>query len=224
MIYEMALVDRNQVSIVTKYNKPRGGGYPVPTRGTVREETIENYNRYQYPRNNGAVISPISTKFLPALLAVNKQINAEAINYLYGHTFSFEDCAALMEFLAAIGQRNQQRLEIVKIVSWGSHSSATSRPVNRGGLTLLAGATNLKELILACSICGSNPRKMAQRLFQDGFHFFRAYGAANGRKDAAVDIIKLIDENILRYQRKSAAKDVIQTVFQKQLRTLAEDL
>jgi hypothetical protein len=65
---------------------------------------------------------------------------------------------------------------------------------------------------------------MAQRLFQDGQYFIRAYGAAHGRKDAAVDIIKLVDQNILRYQRKGADKDKVQSVFKKVLRELAETL
>lgn len=223
MIYEMALVDPNQVSIVTTLTKPRGG-HLVPTRGRVREETIYSYGRHESVSNGGSEISPISTTFTTALLAVNKQINTEAINYLYGHEFSFEDCAALADFLAAIGYRNQQRLNVVKIVSWGAHSSSASKPVNRSGLTMLAGATNLNELILACSICGSSPRNMAQRLFQDGQYFIRAYGAAYGRKDAAVDIIKLVDQNILRYQRKGADKDKVQSVFKKVLRELAETL
>jgi hypothetical protein len=217
MIYEMALVDPNDVSIVARTRAYR----QKPLRGPVYGEDdyrSAGWRRSRRLKSGAAQVSPLSTTFLPALLAVNKQINAEAINYLYGHEFIFENCTALTEFLFAIGHRNQQRLATVKIVSWGSHSSA-SRVANGNGLTIVAGATNLKALILDCMISGGNPNNMAQQLYRDGHHFIGAYGAANGSKDAAVDILELHDKNYPVYNKNSEEQQ--KQSFEKQLRVFA---
>jgi hypothetical protein len=222
MIYEMALVDPNDVSIVVRTR----GARPKPLRGPVFNEAdySAGYGRRQHLVHNSAEISPISTTFITPLLAVNKQINVEAINYLYGHTFGFENCAALMEFLASIGHRNQKRLEFVKIVSWGPMSSAASKAMNRSGLTMLAGATNLKELVLACTLSGRGPYKMAQQFFRDGHHFIRNYGIANGSKEVAVDIIRLNVDNIPNYQLRGFTKEAFLAAFEDQLRAYAKTL
>jgi hypothetical protein len=228
MIYEMALVDPNGVSIVARTR----GHRQIPMRGTVFEQGDYHYHRgRQHSIKPGSkAISPISTIFRPALLAVNKKINAEAVNYLYGHTFTFENCTALADFLAAIGPRNQQRLNTVKIVSWGSFSTsskASSRAHNRSGLTMLAGATNLKALILACSISGSGATQKAQYLFREAHYFIAAYGAANGSKDAAVDIIKTNDFPVFIHTpsgRVCPTKEEQRDTFQKMLRVLAKTL
>jgi hypothetical protein len=222
MIYEMALVDPNDVSIVVRTR----GSRPKPIRGAVfkASDYCSSYGQRQHLTHDSTEISPISTTFITPLLAVNKQINAEAINYLYGHKFSFENCAALMEFLASIGHRNQKRLQVVEIVSWGPNSSAASKAMNRSGLTMLAGATNLKELGLACTLSGRGPYKMAQQFFQGGHHFIRNYGVANGSKEAAVDIIRLDVDNIPPYQLRGFTKEMLLTEFQTQLRAYAKTL
>lgn len=223
IIYEMALVDPNGVSLIARLR----GHRQKPLRGPVYEQDDYHYRRgRQYCIKAGVkAISPISTTFLPALLAVNKQINAEAINYLYGHAFTFENCTAVAEFFAAIGRRNQQRINTVKIVSWGSNSAA-SKVMNHSGLTSLAGATNLKALVLACSISGMGPTQKAQHLFRDGHHFIAAYGDANGSKDAAVDIIKTNTfPDYQPHQNKDALTgDELVKVFDETLRKLAHTI
>jgi hypothetical protein len=223
MIYEMALVDPNDVSIVARTR----GHRQKPMRGRVFEQKDYYYHRgRKHNIKPGAVeISPISTTFLPALLAVSKQINAEAINYLYGHAFTFENWAAVADFFAAIGRHNAQRINTVKIVSWGSFSAA-SRATNRSGMTMLASATNLKALIFACSIAGIGPTQKAQHLFRDGHHFIAAYGAANGSKDAVVDVIQLNDFPVFPSQggRASPTAEEQRGVFQRQLRVIAKTI
>jgi hypothetical protein len=219
MIYEMALVDPNDVSIVARTRVYR----QKPLRGPVYNEadySTSGWRRSRRLQQGATQISPISTTFIPALLAVNKQINAEAINYLYGHEFTFENCTALSEFLVATGLRNQQRLDTVRIVSWGSHSAASKAAV-RYGLTMLAGATNLQSLILDCAISGGSPGNMAALLYRDGHHFIGAYGVANGRKDAAVDIIELHDKNYAVYHNKQPSKEEQEESFEKELRAFA---
>lgn len=228
MIYEMALVDPNDVAIVSRSR----GHRQVPMRGTVFEEKdwVFHRSRKHCPKVGATKISPISTTFLPALLAVNKQINAEALCHLYGHAFTFENFTAVADFLATIGPRNQQRIHTVKVVSWGSHASSSrtsSKIMNHSGLTMLAGATNLNSLVLACSIGGAGATQKAQHLFRDGHHFIAAYGAANGSKDAAVDIIKTNDFPVyspLPSGRVCPTKEEQRNTFQKVLRALAMTL
>lgn len=216
----MALLDPNDVSIVARIRAYR----TKPIRGPVYKEadySQARWNRRRSVQPGATQVSPIVTTFIPSLLALNKQINAEAINYLYGHEFIFEDSNALTEFLAAIGHRNQQRLHTVKILNWGSRTAA-SKALNRTGLTMLAGATNLQALVIDCHVHGRNASKMAQDLYRDGHHFLGAFGAANGSKDAAVDIIELSDVNFPVYNKGSKEEQI--KVFEKVLRSFAKTL
>lgn len=212
MIYDLALTDANGVSIV---------GYQESYRHVARRGKVYASDAYRqtYRRRNHRYlkdgdqqeVSPIKTKFIPALLAVNKQIHDEGINLLYGHDFVFEDPTALHSFLAMIGPFNQKRLLNVGIMAWGQ--SGVGKGNNHSGMTLLSGATNLKALNLMCDVgyYSNKPQWIARRLFRDGHWFFEAYGAANGRKDAVVDIIHMSDENFkARYYRNEkgdATKD-----------------
>lgn len=199
MIYEMTLSDANGLSIVSnqsgyRHIARRGPVYPMEyyLRGWRRHFRVTGERAYQQ-------VSPISTRFVPALLAVNKQINAEAINFLYGHDFAFSDSTALHSFLATIGICNQRRLTNVEVKSWGQTGAAKGN--NHASLTLLAGATNLKSLTLACDVTvySRKPSRIAARVFGDAHRFFEAYGAANGRKDAAVDILELDESSFASY-------------------------
>jgi len=199
MIYDMTLADANGISITVC----QSGYRRVAHRGPVYPP--ESYERRIYRgrslKDNQAEVCPISTSFVPALLAVNKQINAEAINYLYGHDFVFENTTALHSFLAPMGPRNQQRLSSIEIMAWGNSGEAKGH--NYSGLTLLAGATNLKSLRITCDVSywSNQPGRIAARVFRDGHWFFEAYGAANGRKDAAVDILELDKSNFVHWYR-----------------------
>lgn len=191
MIYELALTDRNGVSIVAcergyRHSVRRGEVY-------VPEAYRRGYFRQKRLLPDQEELPPIETKFIPAMLALNKQINAEAINYLYGHDFVFQNSAALHCLLATVGPRNQQRLINVDVMDWGREGAA--KAMNYSSMTLLAGATNLKSLRFLCDVgyWSIRPNRVARRLFRDAVLFFEAYGRANGRKDAAVDILHFGD-------------------------------
>jgi hypothetical protein len=219
MIYEMTLSDANGVSIRVY----QSGYRRVARRGPVYSP--ESYARGRYGRGNYLKpdqdeLCAISTEFVPALLAVDKQINAEAINYLYGHAFVFENTTALHSFLAPMGPRNQQRLISIEIMAWGSSGQAKGH--NYSGLTLLAGATNLKSLTFACDVSywSNQPGRIAARIFRDAHWFFEAYGAANGRKDAAVDILELDKSNFICWRNPSADEATQVERFKTSLRGL----
>jgi hypothetical protein len=221
MIYEMTLADVNGISIVGHQFNYRH----IARRGPVysKEHYIRGWRgrRLGVRDRNGEQVSPITTTFVPALLAVNKQINAEGINFLYGHDFAFADSTALHSFLATIGADNQRRLTQIEVKSWGQ--SGVAKGHNHASLTLLAGATNLKSLILACdvSVYSHKPARIAARVFGDAHRFLEAYGAANGRKDAAVDILELDESSFAHWgQSKVANPDIMITSFKTCLRSL----
>lgn len=223
-IYELALTDDNGVSIVGHQDSYRH----VAHRGRVyaSDAYLQTYRRRntRYLKDGQKEVAPKERKFVPALLATNKQINAEAINFLYRQNFVFQNPTALHSFLAMIGLRNQQRLENIAIMSWGK--SGVAKGNNHSSLTLLAGATNLKSLGIMCDVSyySNKPQWIARRLFRDGHWFFEAYGAANGRKDAAVDIIQLSDENFkhwyLGHDGVDSGKKI--KLFKSELRSLLD--
>lgn len=210
MIYEMALTDVNGVSLV-----PHTKGYRrTVCRGQVYGDDAFRHpsmpwRKRHYPISGSQEISPIETRFVPALLAVNKQIQAESINFLYSQHFIFQDTTALHGFLATIGPRNLQRLQSLEVMGWGH--SGVSKAHNNCALTLLAGATNLKSLALCCDVkyWSEKPRWIARRLYRDAHHFLEAYGFANGRKDAAVDVLHIGMETFRSYwsSRDSGRED-----------------
>jgi hypothetical protein len=219
MIYEMTLADANGVSIVGH----QSGYRRIARRGPVYPPEAYSHSRYRYRyvKDGEPELCPISTKFVPALLAVNKQIHAEGINYLYGHDFVFENTTALHSFLAPMGLRTQQRLTSVEIMAWSK--SGEKQGHNYSGLTLLSGATNLKSLRIACDVSywSNQPGRIAARIFRDGHWFFEAYGAANGRKDAAVDILELDESNFVSWSRSERGEmSVLVERFKVSLRGL----
>lgn len=197
IIYEMALTEHNGVSIIAcerryRHSVRRGEVY-VPEayrRGYFKKRLLPDQQE----------LSPIETKFIPAMLALNKQINAEAITYLYGHDFVFQNSAALHCFLATVGPRNQQRLINVDIMDWGREGAA--KAMNYSSMALMAGATNLKSLRFLCDVgyWSTRPHRVARRLFRDAALFLEAYGRANGRKDAAVDIIHVSETSFQHWR------------------------
>jgi hypothetical protein len=206
MIYEMVLVD------------PRGVYLAAKTRGLGKKPIRVRSLEYR---------ASTRFKFNISLLTVNKQINAEAMTHLYSHKFIFDNSVALLEFLAMIGHRNKLRLNAVKVAQWnrGRHSKQSSNP---SGLMMLAGADNLKSLKFSGNLYGIGLKEKAKKIVRDGIHFFRAYGVANGRKDAAVDILKVSYENVApltHYDRvdQEERRQLVEQ-FQQHLRNFANTL
>jgi len=103
------LTDANGISLVSKLKGQRR---------TVRRGEVYDSDQYQYTwsrrrrhlKANSQETAPKQTSLVPNLLAVNKQVHGEGVNYLYGQELYFEDTTALHHFLASIGMRNQPRL------------------------------------------------------------------------------------------------------------------
>lgn len=178
MIYEMALTDVNGISIAAKTKAYR--------RGICRSPIYDQYH------GSGHEIAPKERSLVPNILAVSKQIQNEASNILYGQRLVFDDTDALHRFLAVIGLRNQQRLLYIDLTEFCT--GRNTRALNHCAFMSLAGAMNLKTLRLNSSHWYySSAKGFARGLYCDSHFFLEAYGAANGRKDAAIDILQLDD-------------------------------
>jgi hypothetical protein len=152
MIYEMALTDVNGVAIVAKTK----GHRRTAGRGAAYDKDSYQctygwgwHSRRRLKANVQPVVAT-DTVFVPALLAVSKQIHSEAIDYLYGQDFVFQEANALHQFLAVIGLQNQQRLTYLEVLSWPTRGA--SKTANYAAFTLLTGATNLQSLTISCTL------------------------------------------------------------------------
>lgn len=172
MIYEYALTD-NQVGIVAKTKAHR--------RTITRSSAID---QVQY-----------TNAFIPALLAVNKQINNEAATFLYRQPFIVEDTYALHSFLATIGPGNCAKLSDITVKAFGGGRGA-HKAMNFAAFVLLSSCTNLESLMFdAYMRWHGGPKLLARTVYREGFHFLQAYGTAKGDIHAAVSIIKLSQIN-----------------------------
>jgi hypothetical protein len=203
MIYEMALTDSDGISIVSTTKT---------YRRTVCRTTSENMEGCRYRQRGSRHRVPkdgtAPKQLVPNLLAVSKQIHNETINILYGHDFVFTDTDALHRFLTVIGVRNQKRLHSIDVQDFctGRRTAA----INHCAFMALAGATNLKSLILSNEEFRhySSPKGLARGLYSNTHFFLEAYGAANGRMDAAIDIIEMDEcafDSFYSYRRGAAA-------------------
>ncbi|KAK4542477.1 hypothetical protein LTR36_006729 [Oleoguttula mirabilis] len=225
-IYELALIDPNGISLVSKTKSYR--------RTVTRAAIPENDSRWYYGRRRRQPYSQSSQStqtetahnpLTPALLAVSKQIRSETLGYLYQQPIALEDTHALHSFLALIGS-NRSMVTDLTVKGWGT-GRGTHHAMNFCAFPLLGLCTHLRTLFLDCSIgWHRNPQGLARQIFRDSHHFFEAYGAANGKKDAAVDLLELSDANYDLTRHGCARnvtlleKDDFKEQFQAELRKL----
>ncbi|CAK1364700.1 unnamed protein product [Cercospora beticola] len=200
-IYEFALVEPSELTLVARTKNYRRG----IVRGAIDvAETSRHYGkkyRYRYydwrieghdkdeseePKND-------ERSLVPNLLAVNRQIREEASSYLYKQELILEDTNALHIFLACIGPSNRELLTDVTIRGWGV-GRGTMKGYNFSALTMLQGCTNLQSLRFECSLDRYlDSASLARQIYRDGVFFLEAIGDAQGRYDAAVDVVQLGD-------------------------------
>lgn len=119
-----------------------------------------------------------------ALLRTSKMVQAEGMGYLYGQHLSFADHHALNDFLAIVGPKNVKGLRDLKM-----HGPLGGGSIS-GLLNMLKDAVHLRSLTLDCYFTGnSDPATIIWRALH---LWLEAYGRVNGRKDAGVDIIKVL--------------------------------
>lgn len=200
-IYELALVDSDGACIASRMKKERRVARHSRSLAVSTSESRHD-------------------RMTPVLLVTCKQVCREATAYLYNQDLKFENQYALQSFLAMISPIKQRHLRKVTIESstgGGSESSA---------LTMLPEATGLDSLRLNYEVgqC-SNMEKLALHVWRALHFWFAAYGRANGRKDAGVDIVEMSSLNFAVWdthshsydRKKGKAKEV---EFVSQLRKL----
>ena len=223
-IYELALTDEDGLALVSKTK----GFRRTITRGIIYEDEVRyRYNNRQLPVDEGDA-TPTYNPLSPSLLAVSKQINSEAISYLYKQQLVFEDTMSLHTFLTAIGPSNRLQLTNVTVKAWGN-GRGTHKAMNVAALSMLAGCTNLQSLNLDCNIGWTRtPIQLARQIYRDGHYFLEAYGTANGRMDAAIEVLRLSEwnynrDNYYSWRRSSSSlpgPDEFKKQFQAELRKL----
>jgi hypothetical protein len=202
MIYEMALTEGDGIGIATKAKAYRR----TVCRALLNDDDYSYRwsERYRQRATGRGKPKPIQNpneerqlhSLVPNLLAVSKQIHHEAVDILYGQELRFHDSDALHRFLAIIGPGNQKRLQSVDIVNFCT--GRNKRTLNHCAFMSLAGATNLKTLYINHAefrSYQSSAKGFARMLYGNAHFFLEAYGVANGRRDAAVDVIQ-IDEDV----------------------------
>ena len=229
-IYELALTEEEGLTLVSRTKAYRR----TICRGVIyNNDGTRYYRRYRRRRFNTARLSQSqedekANHLSPNLLAVNKQIHAEAIGYLYKQPMIVDDTMTLHTFLAAIGASNRLALSDVTVKAWGV-GRGTHKAMNFASLTLLATCTNLTRLSLDCEVGWMRqPKYLARQIFRDGHYFLETFGAANGKKDAAIDVLELSEwnydkGNFFPYRRLAGSlpeKEPYKEAFRAELRKL----
>ncbi|OTA32549.1 hypothetical protein BTJ68_06780 [Hortaea werneckii EXF-2000] len=195
LIYEFALTDSTDMAIVAHIQNKRR---------TVARRAIHGNTLISAPRNTKKRKRSKQTTndgepcgLAPALLAVSKQLHTEAVGFLYHQPLIFEEPHALHSFLAGIGSHREYIRDVV-LQHWG-YRRGTKNAMNFAAFPLLGLCTNLKSLTFESAIglrtrLNAQPEKVAELVYRNMHFFLEAYGAAKGRRDAAVDVIVLGEE------------------------------
>ncbi|CAD0044264.1 unnamed protein product [Aureobasidium pullulans] len=82
----------------------------------------------------------------PSLLAVNKQIYAEAVRILYSQPLHFANTAALHHFLAPLSSQTLSLVRDIIVHTYSTWGRGVRKAMNVSALTLLRGCSNLQLL------------------------------------------------------------------------------
>jgi hypothetical protein len=202
-IYRNCLAVPEGLSLVSGWRRQRRTiqpGFVDPSREANDWQEVQ---RLQEERKGRRPDSPLA----PALLAVNKQVRDEAIGFLYGQPMIFQNSSGLYTFLANIKTKNRALVRDVTIREW-SYGRGTFKAHVGAAFTLLADCTNLRRLSIDCDFSwGRTARQMASALYRDGHFFFEAFGDANGKKSAVVDILRFSKHTLEHVQYGTSAED-----------------
>lgn len=113
-------------------------GQPLCATGSINSQGIDT----PYP-----VESTVCT-LSPSLLAVNKQIYAEAAAILYSQPLHFENTTALHSFLAPLSNQTASLVRSITIHTYENWGRGTRKAMNVSALTLLRSCSNLQKLCI----------------------------------------------------------------------------
>ena len=135
-----------------------------------------------------------------ALLAVNKEIHAEAVQILYSHTLKVENTTCLLDFLGQLQHAVRPRITKVWIKQY-------VKTTCRNAMHFLAESPNVSALHIENAISiENNPLKAARNFYMDAYKFLEAVGATRGDKAAGVDILTFGKAALQSKDEKKALK------------------
>lgn len=161
---------------------------------------------------------PAHTKPSIILTLANKQVREESVGYLYGQHFHFKDSKALLAFLGTIGHTNVARLQDITIREWGTMAT------DNHALTALAPATSMRTVKIEvygryCALdTAGYGRWLAKQVWRCSHFFVRTYGAAAGRKDAALDVLDFSAALKRRARRHNSQWKAMAEEFKEEMR------
>ncbi|KAF1822248.1 uncharacterized protein K489DRAFT_410577 [Dissoconium aciculare CBS 342.82] len=149
------------------------------------------YKDWEAQQREYAQHEPRLNRLAPALLAINSHIHREAADVLYGgQAFTFQNYAIAYYCLSRMGAANRARMRAIRILGQAAHG-AGSRTRIAPALKLLADCVQLRSLFLGHRFMRPrDPHESARELYRDGYQFFREFGAAQGRRDAVLDVLE----------------------------------
>ncbi|KAL8846194.1 MAG: hypothetical protein Q9221_008705, partial [Calogaya cf. arnoldii] len=200
MIYAYALTLEYEIPLVSK---TRGYRHTIALGDP---DSFQAFNRRGYYSGDGYWSRRSDTKFpvtkpsfAPTILILNRETHTQAQPILYGaNTFTFEDPKTLLAFCANIGPQNCAHLQEISLEDWGD--TVVRRAMCHPAFAMLSSAVSLKCLSLDCVIRWGDGLGTARQFFRDGHNWLEAVGTKEGRKDAAIDRIRLGMEHIAFYE------------------------
>ncbi|KAI5204041.1 hypothetical protein AUEXF2481DRAFT_32695 [Aureobasidium subglaciale EXF-2481] len=140
MVYKEALVEsRKDLSFVSKHQQRE------IFRGTLQKKHHHLYYGNEWAVKRESYYSDRTVLQL-ALLRVCKDINAEALPYFYGQTFSFGQPGTLMLFLGRVSPANRLLLRNIIVKGWIDNKNWRKNIFP--AFTMLSAATNIKGILL----------------------------------------------------------------------------
>lgn len=194
IIYNVCLVDDSGINVVGTYKNKRRSTERVSAEAMAQLSGTNNGYNNQLLNDQRRAQLPEPVQLVPALLAVNKQIYAEARDILYANEFVFSDTQALYSFLVNIGPAATKYLQELRLLQWGYGRAL--KAYNHSCFALLASATNIKTFHFDTNAGwrSSDPKWTAEQLYRDAFPWLEAIGVAKGKVDAAIDVVQMNEE------------------------------
>jgi hypothetical protein len=215
-IYHHTLIAADAITFRSEGSRRR---LPTFERGYLCEKYTgieardREYKEYEHRRRSHNSLSP-------ALLATNSHIHQEARGVLYGQPFVFQNYAVAYSILARIGG-NRRLIRDIKILAQRVHRFGARTHI-APAFKMLADCTQLRGLFVGnYPIPCRRPSEGAKELYRDGYHFFKNFGSAQGRKDAVVDILRFDETHFERCGFCETRR--CERTFRDHLRTLLEN-
>nr|POF17964.1 hypothetical protein CFP56_13375 [Quercus suber] len=192
-------------------------GYAL-TDKEVKLEIRSSRSRHTVRRASWSTVDMSRNTISPALLAVNKQVHAEGVLFLYEQRFLLLDFKTTCRFLRQIGPTNRALLTDITIQDWGEHSQAYT------GFAMLGSCVHLRSLFFSHPFHWIRDMDcLARFVYVVGHRFIVAYGEAKGREDAALDVIHVDEKTIPdNFHLDDGDRGTLRESFRAELRRLME--